>query len=135
MRIISSRTGLTGAVSRVYWPTNLKRLYGPLVVALLLALGPSLAVSPDDQYLRIYGLIEQADALAAKGETGQALATYRQAQVALRNFQKENRDWNAKLVTYRFNYLAQKVAALSEKPAAPAEAEEKDEKPPLARSA
>ena len=119
MRTTSSRIS---PASTAYWPVSQKRFCGLIVVALLLALGSALAVSPDDQYLRIYGLIEQADALAAKGETGQALATYRQAQVALQSFQKGNPGWNAKLVNYRFNYLAQKVAALTEKPAAPAEA-------------
>ena len=119
MRTTSSRIS---PASTAYWPVSQKRFCGLIVVALLLALGSALAVSPDDQYLRIYGLIEQADALAAKGETGQALATYRQAQVALQSFQKGNPGWNAKLVNYRFNYLAQNVAALTEKPAAPAEA-------------
>jgi hypothetical protein len=120
MRTTSSRTGPAGAPSIAYLPATLKRFYGPVVVALLLALWPARAESPDDQYLRVYGLMEQAEALETKGETGQALTTYRQAQATLQSFQRSNPGWNPKLVNYRFNYLAQKVAALSGASPAPA---------------
>ena len=129
MRITSSRTTSTGAVSRANWTGSWKRLYGPLAVVLFLAVLPALAATPDDQYLRIYGMIEQADALDAKGQSGEALAKYREAQIALQGLQKEHRDWNTKLVAYRYNYLAQKVAGLSGKPPTPAAAKAPAVKP------
>ena len=129
MRITSSRTTSTGAVSRANWTGSWKRLYGPLAVVLFLAVLPALAATPDDQYLRIYGMIEQADALDAKGQAGEALAKYREAQIALQGLQKEHRDWNTKLVAYRYNYLAQKVAGLSGKPPTPAAAKAPAVKP------
>lgn len=87
---------------------------------LLLALRPALAETPDDQYLRIYGIIEQGDALQATGQADQALAKYREALAALQGFERDHRDWNPKLVAYRFKYLGDKVAALSAPPPAPA---------------
>jgi hypothetical protein len=80
---------------------------------LLLALRSAFAETPDDQYLRIYGIIEQGDALQTKGQTDQALAKYREAQAALQGFERDHRDWNPKLVASRFKYLADQVAAVS----------------------
>jgi len=120
MNRTSRHTGLAAAAPGAHFPANLKRLSGWVLVVLLMALWPARAESPDDQYLRIYGLIEQADALAAKGQAAPALAKYREAQFALHSFQKDNLDWNTKLVAYRFKYLADQVAALSAKPSAPA---------------
>jgi hypothetical protein len=68
----------------------------------------------------MYILIQQADSLDAGGQTGPALAKYREAQTVLQNLKKENPTWNTQAVSYRFNYLAGKIAALSEKAARPA---------------
>ncbi len=85
----------------------------------LLALWPAQADEPDDEYLRIFGLIEQADSLNNGGKAGAALAKYQEAQTALANFQKSHRNWNAKVISYRANYLAEKIAALSQKDSTP----------------
>jgi hypothetical protein len=116
---ISRQTCLADAVPGTQFSVSLKRLKRSLalvIVALLMAWHPAQAEEqPDDQYLRIYGLIEQADSLDTKGQAGQALAKYREAQTALENFQKGHPAWNAKVVAFRLDYLAGKVAALSEK--------------------
>ena len=115
-----SRTGRCGATSTACWPLTLATVLGLIIVVLLLALRPAVGETADDQYLRLYGIIEQGDALQAKGQGDQALAKYREAQAALQGFERDHRDWNPKLVGYRSKYLADKVAALSAPPPAPA---------------
>jgi hypothetical protein len=89
-----------------------------VLMALLLGLCPAQADELDDQYLQIYSLIQQADDLNANGKRDPAKGKYQEAFTALRTFKKSYPDWNAKLVSYRLNYVAQKLTALSEKPPA-----------------
>ena len=96
---------------------NLKGFSGLLVLALLLGVClPAQADLGDDQYLQIYGLIQQADELNSSGKVALAKAKYQEAQTALKGFKTDYPSWNVKLVAYRLNYVAQKLAALSEKP-------------------
>jgi len=53
------------------------------MVALLAWLWPAWAEEPEDQYLRIYTVIQQADNLNNKGEAGKALEKYREAYKSL----------------------------------------------------
>jgi hypothetical protein len=108
-----SRTGSPGTRWNVCRALTLARVYGPILLILAMALRPALGETPEDQYLRVYGIIEQADALQAKGQSEQALAKYREAQTALQGFERDHRDWNPKLVAFRFKYLAEQVAALT----------------------
>jgi hypothetical protein len=116
MYMTRSQTGVAGT-ARKPWPI---RLCGVAILVLLFASHTALAESIADQYLRIYGMVEEADALQAKGDTAKALPKYQEVRAALILFQRDNRDWNPKLVAYRLNYLAQKVAALSAPPPGPA---------------
>jgi hypothetical protein len=98
---------------------NLKQFSWLLVLALLLGVClPVHADLGDDQYLQIYTLIQQADELSSSGKAALAKAKYQEAQTALKGFKTEYPGWNVKLVAYRLNYVAQKLAALSEKPRA-----------------
>lgn len=98
---------------------NLKQFSGLLVLVLLLGSCPlAQADVGDDQYLQIYSLIQQADELNSNGKAALAKAKYQEAQTALKSFKTDYPNWNAKLVTYRLNYVAQKLAALSEQPRA-----------------
>ncbi len=83
------------------------------------------AAGPDDQYLDIYTLLREADAIAAT-EPATALERYTKAQTLLQGFQKGNPNWNAAVVRFRLTYLAQQIAVLSAKvrPPAPAPAPE-----------
>jgi hypothetical protein len=83
---------------------------------LLLGVWPARADGPDDEYLQIYSLIQQADELNTGGKAAPAKAKYQEAKVALTSFQTNYPYWNVKLVSYRLNYVAQKIAALAEKP-------------------
>jgi len=85
-----------------------------ILLAFLLACFPAQAQNKEDEYFRIYTLIQQADSLSKNGENGPALTKYQKAKAALRNFQKNYPDWNARVVSFRSNYLAQRVAALSQ---------------------
>ena len=69
--------------------------------------------SSDDQYISIYSLIQQADALQAAGEPQQALAGYTQALAELQKFQKLFPDWDSEIVGFRLDYLAKKVNDLA----------------------
>ena len=69
--------------------------------------------SPDDQYIAIYNLMQEADALQEAGQPRQALADYTQALAGLQKFQKIFPLWDSEIVTYRLNYLADKVSSLT----------------------
>ena len=68
---------------------------------------------PDDQYVAIYGQIQDGDSLLATGQPRQALDAFVSAQTQLQRFQKIYPDWEQKIVGYRLNYLADKIAALT----------------------
>lgn len=92
-----------------------KRIIGCLLLILLGAVAQ--AAGPDETYLKIFGVMDQADLLNDRGQTNAALAKYREAQTALLNLKKEYPSWNSKVVTFRLNYLAGKISALSAPPA------------------
>lgn len=69
--------------------------------------------APDDQYVIIYSLIQQADATGSSGEPRQALGQYLEVQNELQKFQKIYPDWNPKIVRFRLNYLAAKIAGVT----------------------
>ena len=74
----------------------------------------------DEQYVRIYNLIQAADSKGTAGQFTDALAQYLEAQTALRRVQQLNPDWNARLVSYRLEYIADKISGLSARaPVAP----------------
>ena len=116
----SNQTCSASPAARKQVHLNLKPIAGLLILALTMALCSARADDPDEEYLQIYGLIQEADALATSGKAAPARAKYVEAHTALRNFQKSHLEWKAKLIAFRLNYVAQKVADLSEKPAADA---------------
>jgi tetratricopeptide (TPR) repeat protein len=69
--------------------------------------------SPDDQFIAIYNLILQADALQAGGQPQSAQAGYTQALAELQKFQKGFPNWDSKIVGYRLDYLTKKVNELT----------------------
>jgi hypothetical protein len=90
-----------------------------VIVALLLAVSAARAEGPDDQYIRVYNLIQEADKLSSGGQPSEALPKYLEAQSALQRFQKGYPDWNVKVISFRLNYVAAKVAAVSARVPAP----------------
>jgi tetratricopeptide (TPR) repeat protein len=69
--------------------------------------------NPDDQYIIIYALMQQADTLDNSGDLHQALTDYVEARNELGKFQKVFPDWNPKIVDFRLSYLAEKIAAVT----------------------
>src|ERR1035441_6592284 len=84
-----------------------------VVAALLLVLSNGRAEGPDDQYVHIYNLIQEADKLANGVQPSEALPKYLEAQTALGQFIKGYPDWNVKVINFRLNYVAAKIAAIS----------------------
>lgn len=87
------------------------------VVVLVSALGAwtNQAWGQDDQYIGIYATIQQADALLDSGDAHAAIARYLDAQAALKRLQTAFPDWNPKVVNFRLNYLAAKLATATAK--------------------
>jgi tetratricopeptide (TPR) repeat protein len=91
------------------------KLFSVLAILLLAAaLPPARAQqNPDDQYVGIYSQIQQADSLQSLSQLRQAMAAYVEAQTQLEKFQKIYPDWDQKIVSYRLNYLAEKISGLT----------------------
>lgn len=92
---------------------------GWLIALLLLAAGPVQAQSPDDEYVRIFNVISEADSLHTKGQVEQARAKYEQAYKALNEFKRRFPTWNTKVVAFRSKYVGDKLQELA-RPAPPA---------------
>jgi tetratricopeptide (TPR) repeat protein len=104
---------LPNRVAFGYFP-GMKRFAALVGLALAVALPMARAQqNPDDQYIAIYSLMQQADALQAAGQPRSALAGYTQALADLQKFQKIFPYWDSKIVTFRLNYLTEKVNALA----------------------
>jgi tetratricopeptide (TPR) repeat protein len=113
----------------------MKRLFA--LIALLLAgtLGVA-AQSIENQYVQIYNLIQLADAYQNANQPAQALPRYLEAQSALQRLQRLNPEWNPRVVTFRLNYLADKIAAFpGTKPATNAIVAKPPTAPPAASAA
>jgi tetratricopeptide (TPR) repeat protein len=94
----------------------MKRLVALLILILAAWLPQARAQQgPDDQYIIIYSLMQQADLLDNSGQARQALAQYVQVQGELQKFQKIYPDWNPRIVNFRLNYLAGKIAEVTAK--------------------
>ncbi|HXC98573.1 MAG TPA: hypothetical protein VN048_04465, partial [Verrucomicrobiae bacterium] len=91
----------------------MKLLFGVAILLLLVSPPEARAEAADDQYVGIYNLIQQGDALNENGQLAAALAKYSQAQTDLNGFQAAHPDWNEKVVSFRLRYLAAKIALIS----------------------
>ncbi|HXR48627.1 MAG TPA: tetratricopeptide repeat protein [Candidatus Limnocylindrales bacterium] len=90
-------------------------VFAVLFAALSLSPRARAQENPDDQYLIIYALIQQADAFENSGEPRRALDDYAGAQNDLQSFQRVFPDWNPRIVNFRLNYLAAKIAEVTAK--------------------
>lgn len=71
--------------------------------------------TPDDRYLKIYSLLEEADKLGGRADPRQAVPKYLEVQVALKELQSSHPEWNSKLVNYRLDYISSRLEALTKK--------------------
>ncbi len=101
------RPGATSASSFSLWSLFL------VIGVLLLA---TTANASDDRYYRIYGIIEQGDALAKAGQRDKAVAKYVEAEKGLREIKQYYPNYNPKLIAARLSYLTEQIAVLSKPP-------------------
>ena len=66
------------------------------------------AVEPDDRFVRLYTLIQQADALKKGGRDDQARQKYLEARAGLESLRKEYPGWNESVVEFRLKYIDRK---------------------------
>ncbi len=85
-----------------------------VLFVMLLALAPAWADDAETRYLRIHELIDQGDSLNKGGERDAAKAKYQEAHSALVGFKQRHPTWNVRVVSYRLNYLADRIATLSQ---------------------
>lgn len=93
----------------------MKRVILLLACSLLAALPAAQAEGADDDFIRIYNLIQEADSLSESGQGREALGKYREAQTGLKNLQSVYPSWNKIVVNYRLNYVASKLEPLAQK--------------------
>lgn len=87
-------------------------LAGMLCLALL---SVAQAQTPDEKYVGIYHLIQEADALNDAGKIREAVSRYVEAQNALKNFQSDHPSWNERIVKFRLDYIAARLDPLARK--------------------
>jgi Flp pilus assembly protein TadD len=90
-----------------------------IAVCVLLLSSAVFAVGPDDEYVNLYQMIEEADHFVANNQLTQARARYTQIQAALAKFRSTYPAWNAAAVEFRIQYVNDKLKQLT--PAAAAE--------------
>jgi tetratricopeptide (TPR) repeat protein len=95
----------------------MNRLLALAFAAFLLSCNGAFAAAPDEQYVDLYGLIQDADKFNAAGQTRAAVTKYLEAQVGLKNLQTAFPDWNPKIVQFRIQYIASRLEPLTQKPA------------------
>jgi tetratricopeptide (TPR) repeat protein len=84
-----------------------------LLTTILLACFSARAEGPDEHYVRIYQMIQDADRLNDSGQAKLAAAKYVEAQTALNNFRGLYPGWNERVVNYRLNYITTKLAPIA----------------------
>src|SRR5690348_12861810 len=88
----------------------LARLCAFVMVVVLLGGLPARAAEPlEDQYLKLMTLMDRADMLREKGETEAAKAKYLEAEKGLLNIRRAYPSWNSKVLSFRLNYVAEKL--------------------------
>lgn len=71
------------------------------------------AQTPDEKYVGIYHLIQEADALNDSGKLREAASRYVEAQNALKSFQSMHPDWNERIVKFRLDYIGARLEPLA----------------------
>jgi Flp pilus assembly protein TadD/predicted nuclease with TOPRIM domain len=85
-----------------------------LLFALLLPPPAEAAPTPQDQYLRIYLLIQEAEKLEIAGQKASARERYKISLERLEALQKSNPEWESTIVKYRIKFCSEKVEALKD---------------------
>ncbi len=89
-------------------------LVGAMCFSLLL---PARGETPDEKYVQIYNLIQEADGLNESGQSHDAALKYLEAQKGLKTLQSDYPGWNGNVITFRLGYIAGKIEPLAQKAA------------------
>ncbi len=92
------------------------------ILALLICLSPlapARADGPNDQFVDIYTLIQQADSLNQSGQIPAAADKYQKALNGLKTLQGGFPSWNKDVVQFRLDYVAEKLNTISKAIPAP----------------
>ncbi|MGH7973573.1 MAG: tetratricopeptide repeat protein, partial [Limisphaerales bacterium] len=89
----------------------MKRLFALLLALSFVVLPAAQAQRLDDDYVKLFNLIQEADSLSS-AQPSQALLKYREAQQGLERLKRSSPDWNPKVVAFRLSYVASKIAAI-----------------------
>ena len=86
-----------------------------IAAAILCLLSPAFVrgQSADEQYVRIYQTIQEADRLNDSGQSRAAAVKYVEAQQSLTRFRGIYPGWNERVINYRLNYVTTKLAPLA----------------------
>ena len=92
----------------------MKCLRSVTVLVLLFTLCAARAGGPEEQYVELYGLLQEADKLNDSGQTRGAVTKYLEVQSGLKQLQSAFPDWNSKIITFRLGYVASRVEPLTQ---------------------
>ena len=70
------------------------------------------ADGPDEQYVQLYNLIQQADGLAQSNNPRGAADAYNEARKGLMQLQSSYPKWNENVLKFRLEYVGEKIAGL-----------------------
>ncbi|MFM1768034.1 MAG: repeat containing protein [Verrucomicrobiota bacterium] len=92
-----------------------------VALALLLAGRPALhaASGPEERYVEVVALIQEADQLADAGQARDAIPRYVEAQAALKQLQTAFPEFSPKIVAFRLGHVTARLEPLTRQPAAP----------------
>ena len=106
-----SRPCLSAIGAKVQSLVRLKWFFGLIVAVMFTVAATPLPDedNPDAQYVHIMTLIDRADALRTSGKADAAKAKYKEAQIALTDFKRNNPLWNPKTVNYRLTEVTDRI--------------------------
>lgn len=70
------------------------------------------AQTADDAYLKLYSVLQQADALNQSGQYRAAAQQYLEVQNGLKQFRTVYPTWNPRVIQYRLNYVTQRLESV-----------------------
>jgi Tfp pilus assembly protein PilF/predicted nucleic acid-binding Zn-ribbon protein len=80
-----------------------------LIVSLAMLGGIAQAAGPDDQFIDVYNLIQQADDLNKGTNPRLAVEKYNQAKAGLLKIQRGYPNWNSDVIKFRLDYVTDKL--------------------------
>lgn len=82
-----------------------------ILLVLIFTISLARAEGPDQEYIQIYNLIEQADTLSKNGKADLATERYREAASGLKRLQSVYPTWNKDVLKFRLDYVTGKLQA------------------------